>query len=120
MFDESSTFSNPIRFPVTTNHLVVAPFWSDNDIRRNGSVKFAHYSAIDAETNSLAAELIANVTTYIQSIREEDNFTGRWLLIAHWEGVHPSPHGGDNIGNFNQNELNQVNSNSVHGHKLLT
>ena len=39
-------YSSPSRFPTnwywTRNQYVVAPFWSDNDIRRSGSVHYAN------------------------------------------------------------------------------
>ena len=72
---------------------MVAPFWSDNDIRRSGSV---HYVNITLGDSNHGDELINTVSKFIQHQNDEaaeQNFTGDWMLIAHWDRVHPYPHG---------------------------
>ena len=91
----------------TMQGLVVAPFWSDNDIRREGSVRYATYSVEDGTSNPAGADLLRRVNDYIQTLGAED-FHGRWLLVAHWDQVHPSPHGDENTTNIPQEELNKV------------
>ena len=90
--------------------LVVAPFWSDNDIRKQGTVRYATYSVEDGSSNPVGAELLGRVNNYIQTLEAEE-FHGRWLLVAHWDGVHPSPHGGESTNNIPEETLNQVGPN---------
>ena len=72
----------------------MAPFWSDNDIRRDGAVRYATYSVNDNE-NPQGERLMQFLNGYIQRFQaeDEDPFEGQWLLTAHWDNVHPSPHG---------------------------
>ena len=109
-FEQEWRYSIPQRFPTgqkeTMQRLVVAPFWSDNDIRREGTVRYTTYTR--GEANTLGASVLANLTNYIKSLSNAEDFEGRWLLIAHWDGVHPSPHGGDSNNGIPQLELNQV------------
>ena len=110
-FEQEWKFAYPERFPTnseqTMQGLVVAPFWSDNDIRKEGSVRYATYSVEDGTDNHAGADLLRRVNDYIQTLEAED-FHGRWLLVAHWDQVHPSPHGGFNTDNIPQEELNKV------------
>ena len=108
-FEREWKFAYPERFPTdseqTMQGLVVAPFWSDNDIRKEGSVRYATYSVDDSANNPVGAELMKTVNNYIRTL-EVEGFHGRWFLVAHWNGVHPSPHGSDNTSSIPQ--LNQV------------
>ena len=110
-FEQEWKFAYPERFPTnsepTMQGLVVAPFWSDNDIRREGSVRYATYSVEDGTSNPAGTDLLRRVNDYIQTLGAED-FHGRWLLVAHWDQVHPSPHGDENTTNIPQEELNKV------------
>ena len=43
-----------------------------------------------------AADLIRNISKFIQLNHEQaamDEFIGTWMLLAHWDKVHPYPHG---------------------------
>ena len=91
------SYSSPSRFPTnwywTRNQYVLAPFWSDNDIRRAGSVR---YASISLGNTSGGDDLIARVSAFIQhqnSDAKEQNFNGQWMLVAFWDSVHPYPHG---------------------------
>ena len=110
-FDREWKFSVPHRFPtnseVIMQHLVVAPFWSDNDIRNEGVVRYATYT--EGGESVLGAALLTNFTTYIRSLNKDPDFEGHWMLVAHWDGVHPSPHGGDTDNGISQAELDKVN-----------
>ncbi len=80
----------------------MAPFWSDNDIRRDGNVRFATYcDKPDPELCAYSEEgqtALDSVNDYINEVSGPDAeiFFGDWMLIAHWENVHPSPHGDNN------------------------
>ena len=46
------------------------------------------------------------VNEYIHEVDED--FTGGWLLIVHWDNVHPSPHGEDDHRGIPDSELEKV------------
>ena len=72
---------------------MLAPFWSDNDIRRAGSVR---YASISLGATSGGDELITRISAFIRhqnSDANEQNFNGEWMLVAFWDRVHPYPHG---------------------------
>ena len=50
------------------------------------------------------------VNEYIQRNQNDDeaNFEGNWLLIAHWDHVHPSPHGEEDQRGYSDEQLSQV------------
>ena len=112
-------FHIPENFPTSNYYsrqtLAVAPFWSDNDIRREGRVRYFSYSCNAVGFNPCVEpqegnDALTAINDYINEVldEDEDRFTGEWMLIAHWENVHPSPHGGDNTDNFPQEELDKV------------
>lgn len=120
-FENPWMYSYPEQFPTENfnvrNALAVAPFWSDNDIRKDGAVRYATYDALAANGNSAGKLLLEQVNSYIQSLQDEEDeerFVGLWMLIAHWDGVHPSPHGGDDHGGISEEELNRVRRYHVH------
>ena len=112
-----SSFSNayPEIFPFsgynTRDSYVVAPFWSDNDIRQSGSVKYVNFTSDTSNAESESRQLMDEVNAYIQAQQgeTEERFEGNWLLAAHWDHVHPSPHG-DNISGIDgiANDLEMV------------
>ena len=81
--------------------MAVAPFWSDNDIRRAGAVRYLTYSSSDTD-NLEGRRLMNEINAYIQIQQRqgEERFEGHWLLAAHWDHVHPSPHGASNRENI--------------------
>ena len=113
-FENPWMYSYPEQFPTSNfdvrNALAVAPFWSDNDIRKDGAVRYATYDSVVTNTNSASAgrELLEQVNRFIQAQQDEEIFVGLWMLIAHWDSVHPSPHGGDDHGGISEEELNRV------------
>ena len=71
---------------------VVAPYWSDNDIRREGNVSYevfefqktgAHGDAVLTTVSNFIMEEFGNIT----------NFLGVYMILAEWNAVHPFPHG---------------------------
>lgn len=104
----------PEQFPTRNfdirNALVVAPFWSDNDIRKDGAIRYATYNSA-TDDNPRARALLDIVNANIQAQQREESeqlFVGLWILIAHWDGVHPSPHGEDDHGGLSDEELDRV------------
>ena len=107
-------YSIPDRFPTryfwTRTGMAIAPFWSDNDIRREGAVRFATFHSNDAASNPQGKAWLDQVNMYIQSTQEEseEKFSGNWLLTVHWDHVHPSPHGEEDHRGINEDELEKV------------
>ena len=67
---------------------VAAPFWGDADTRRSGEV----YYEVHATGNPTSDDLINRVNTFLQN-EEGVTFTGNWMLVVHYDAVHPWPHG---------------------------
>ncbi len=119
-FERPWRYSYPDRFPTnsffTRQALCVAPFWSDNDIRREGRVSYFSYSCNadpfgECKDPPQGINTLSSVNNFINQIIDEDEarFNGKWLLVAHWQNVHPSPHGDDNPNlGIPQEELNKV------------
>ncbi len=111
-FENPWKYSYPEVFPTNNfaikNSLAVALFWSDNDIRKEGAVRYTTYdSTTDRYPNGRALLDLVNKNIQAQP-DEESEFVGSWMLIAHWDGVHPSPHGGDDHGGISEEELDKV------------
>lgn len=114
-FNDPWKYSYPSRFPTNNYYsrkrLAIAPFWSDNDIRRAGAVRYATYSeASDKAVNKVGQLLLKEVNEFIQDQQssEEKMFVGNWLIIAHWDHVHPSPHGEPSQSEVSVEELERV------------
>ena len=117
-FDDPWGFSTPELFPTnyifSRNGKVVAPFWSDNDIRRDGAVKYVTYCTYQSDCNADPdGEAILREVSNFLNLNYHDStngvqFTGEWMLIAQWDHVHPSPHGVEGIRGIPPEELNKV------------
>ena len=70
---------------------VVAPYWADHDIRRDGNVS---YEIFERSQND---SLFIRVNEFLQ-LKTNSNFSGSFMIMAEWRGVHPYPHGS---GDFN-------------------
>lgn len=116
-FDKPWKYSYPNRFPTnfywTRQGLAVAPFWSDNDIRKEGAVRYAAYSITERAEKPEGEQLMDDVNEYIQNLQEEgeERFRGKWLLVVHWDHVHPSPHGEEDHNGIPEDELEKVHDN---------
>ncbi len=99
-FDAPWKFAHPSRFPTTydatRNGYVVAPFWSDNDIRKEGTVS---YAPIKEGSSGKGNNFLAEASTFVRAQLGQDDddkgFHGKWMLVAQWNNVHPFPHGAD-------------------------
>ena len=69
-------------------------------------MRYVSYSSQDDDTNSPGKMLMDQVNEYIHEVDED--FTGGWLLIVHWDNVHPSPHGEDDHRGIPDSELEKV------------
>ena len=94
-FQDTWKFSHPSRFPTdyffTQTSNVIAPFWSDNDIRKEGTVRYAAIARGDSEEGD---EMIDLVIGYLRQNNGVSNaYRGTWMLVGQWDKVHPNPHG---------------------------
>ena len=100
---EPWAFAHPNRFPTeytgTRLKHVLAPFWSDNDIRREGTVR---YVTIERGNSADGDQIMIEATMFVN-----ERFT-TWMLVAQWEGVHPYPHGSDNHEGISEEYLSRV------------
>ena len=69
--------------------LVIAPFWSDNDIRMSGMIRYEVY---EAGTSSQIDNELSDVGQFIVT-ETGGEFNGTWMLLAEWRDCHPFPHG---------------------------
>ena len=67
----------------------MAPFWSDNDIRKEGVVRYAAFMRGDSYKGN---KILDSVDNYVNVT----DFRGTWMILAQWDRVHPYPHGSDN------------------------
>ena len=109
-FEQPWRYSYPDRFPTESywprHGLAIAPFWSDNDIRKAGAVRYVAYGTQVGDKTPSGERLLDIVNQNVQKVDAE--FSGKWLLIAHWDHVHPSPHGDDDHRGIPDHELEKV------------
>jgi len=84
---------------------VVAPYWSDNDIRREGNVSYEVFQL--QATGAYGDQLLDNINSYIRERSTSSDFQGSFMILAEWEGVHRYPHGANSSSNDDP-FLNQV------------
>jgi len=76
---------------------VVAQYWSDNDIRREGNVSYKVFQL--QATASYGNQLLDDVSSYIRENSVSLDFRGSFMILAEWEGVHSYSHGASNTDN---------------------
>ena len=64
---------------------LAAPYWSNIDTRRSGTVRYESYSQGD----SLASDGQLQMVNEFINIEQDPDFEGEWMLLASWENVHP-------------------------------
>ena len=75
---------------------VVAPYWADHDIRREGSVSYETFERGRSENDD---RILDRVNTFLQ-LNGRLNFYGTFMIMAEWRDVHPYPHGSGNSNYF--------------------
>ena len=107
-FEQPWRFAQPEKLPTSNPSIqridAVSPFWSDNDIRKNGTVR---YVAIE-EGSSAGGDVILGYISRLLQRRGYPDFIGRYAIIAQWDHVHPFPHGNPSGYNISDTELNKV------------
>ena len=72
--------------------LVVAPFWSDIDVRLEGEIHYKRFfRASEIEQEKTILNYISNYVAVKQGL--PTNFTASTLLVVQWKNVPPFPHG---------------------------
>lgn len=86
-------------FPTTNPNIywdfVAAPFWSDIDLREEGSVSWEIHNLEQSQ------DLINSVSIFIrENYNGAEEFDGTWMMVVYWEDVHPWPHGSGVVSPF--------------------
>ena len=91
-FNEPFSFSHPNQFPTDNIYSrlrnVVAPFWSDNDIRKNGTIRYVDINIIYPLNLTHISEVLAHLRK-TGTIRIEQEFQPTWMIVAQWDKVPP-------------------------------
>ena len=102
-FNKSFFFSHPNQFPTDNIYSrlrnVVAPFWSDNDIRKNGTIQYVDINIryplnlTQDHEKHVISEVLAHLketgTTGTGTTGTEQEFRPKWMIVAQWDKVPP-------------------------------
>ena len=120
-FGDPWQFSHPNRYPTTNpatrlRH-VIGPFWSDNDIRREGTIR---YVTIESTSPTGSIRIMNETADYVNDrlVVGDEVFQPTWMIIAQWDRVHPHPHGEPHEG-ASEEYLNRVSSYDYNGKPAL-
>ena len=70
---------------------VVAPYWADHDIRRDGEVYYETFE----KGRSINDDNVLNIVNRYITVNRLSDFTGIFMILAEWKDVHPYPYGSD-------------------------
>ena len=68
---------------------VVAPYWADHDIRKEGNVFYETFERGKSQNDD---SMLQRVNDYLR-YKTGSNFSGTFMILAEWNGVHPYPQG---------------------------
>lgn len=113
-FGQGFLFSQPVLLPSTIdairNALIVAPYWSDIDVRLQGSI---YYRLIEAGRTTGASDMaLLNFVSGFIAAKQTNlaaNFSATTMLVAQWKDVPPFPNGDGFGGNISQSEAEFIN-----------
>ena len=93
--------SHPSPFPTADPEsywlFSVAPFWSNGDIRIEGSIKWKFYVPSEIDFTPFNRVIMTDQNVF---------FSANWVLLVHWDSIHPFPHGDNADGVYNQKVIN--------------
>ncbi|XP_054860582.1 alpha-tectorin-like [Amphiprion ocellaris] len=75
----------PQRFPMYGSRDIIAPFWTDIDIRRNGQINYTQYT-----NGTVLQQATQDINTYFPEL----NFTATLVFVATWYQVPYFPYSG--------------------------
>ena len=97
-FNKPFFFSHPNQFPTDNIYSrlsnVVAPFWSDNDIRKNGTIRYVDIdiryplNSMHDHEKHLVSEVLARLRK-TGTTGTEQEFQPTWMIVAQWDKVPP-------------------------------
>ena len=91
----------PSNDPLVNSANILAPYWSDNDIRSSGNVSYGSFQYGDSVEGN---NLLLYISLYIREFYPNaSQFQGNYMIIADWDQVHPFPHGSSNLTNIVSN-----------------
>ncbi|GAB1598474.1 mucin-like protein [Argonauta hians] len=80
-FGKKQNFPSPQRFPDPPNMAIIAPFWSDLDVKEPGRVTYKFFE-IGTKNFHAATKLVKS--------HDEKSLFKKWILVITWENVQPS------------------------------
>ena len=111
-FDKPFKFSHPSRFPpeniYARQNNIVAPFWSDNDIRKNGTVRYVDIVKGYSTQGDMLLEIVGEHVNSTLGTKSSGRFQPSWMIVAQWDKVHPHPHGADSHDGISEDYLSKV------------
>ena len=113
-FRQGHLFSQPQLLPSANaairDALMVAPYWSNVDIRLQGRI---YYRLIEAgrTTEELDIALLNFVSGFIAARQSSSaaNFSATTMLVAQWRDVPPFPSGAGDIEGLSENDAELIN-----------
>jgi hypothetical protein len=105
-------FSHPNLFPTTylptRQRHVLSPFWSDVDIRKEGTVRYVPITTGSSASGDVIMDQVSTFINHHFIGENETAYQPSWMLVAQWDGVHPHPHGADNHEGIDEEYLDKV------------
>uniref|UniRef100_A0A4W5R4F4 NIDO domain-containing protein n=1 Tax=Hucho hucho TaxID=62062 RepID=A0A4W5R4F4_9TELE len=77
-FNEAFSSFIPHRFPAFSTRDLIAPFWTDLDNRRNGTISYRQYTS-----GSVLQQATQDINQYFPNL----GFSVNWVFIATWDKV---------------------------------
>lgn len=94
----------PSNDPLVSSANILAPYWSDNDIRKTGEISYASFQHSNSAEGDSLLTLVTNYIRFVASaypdILDASQFIGNFMVVAEWDQVHPFPHGSLNLTNI--------------------
>lgn len=70
--------------------VVIAPYWSDNDIRMSGTIRYETYET--SHPSPLVQERLREISEFVSN-GTGTTFSGVWMLLVEWNMCPPYPAG---------------------------
>lgn len=89
----------PSNDPAISSANILAPYWSDNDIRNSGEISYGSFQYGDSAEGNYYLGLISTYVRFIYP-NTSQQFEGNFVIIAYWNQVRFFPHGSSNLTNI--------------------
>ena len=84
-FDNGWRGWSPYQFPAYAHRNIIAPFWTDIDNRRRGTISYRQYTS-----GSVLQQASTDINQYFPGI----SFSASWVFVATWDKVEYYSHSG--------------------------